>query len=190
MNDLIENPPFIKARHFRQGRIKPVELIVIHSMESPERRDTARNVARYFQRGTVVASAHYCVSDTEVIQCVWDRDTAYHCRNANANGIGIEHAGYARQTREEWLDEYGRAMLDLSARLGAYLCEKFNIPPLRAVFVSKDNPKVLQRGFCGHADVPQHGSHWDPGPGFPWTYYLDAVERHLRDRIVQPVEEA
>jgi N-acetyl-anhydromuramyl-L-alanine amidase AmpD len=187
----IENPPFIPAKHFRKGRIRPVEVIVLHSMESPERRDTAENVAKYFQRGPVVASAHYCVDDNSIVQCVWDRDTAFHCKNANANGVGIEHAGYARQTTAEWLDEYGQAMLDLSAQLGAYLCRKFDIQPLRAVFAGPDNPKVLQGGFCGHYDVPGHGSHHDPyrelpnrtidTTSFPWSHYLDLVARYLND---------
>jgi N-acetyl-anhydromuramyl-L-alanine amidase AmpD len=168
--------PFIEAKHYKAGRIKPVELIVVHSMEAPEKGETAENVARYFQRGSVVASAHYCVDYNSAIQCVWDRDTAYHCKNANANGVGIEHAGYAKQSEAEWLDDYGRAMLDISAQIAAYLCKKFNIPIQRAVFAGVNDPRVLQRGFTGHVDVPAHGSHWDPGFAWPWNYYLERVK--------------
>lgn len=167
--------PFIQAKHYRKGRIKPVELIVLHSMEAPEKGETAENVARYFQRGSVIASAHYCVDNNSAVQCVWDKNTAFHCRNANANGIGIEHAGYAKQNEAEWLDEYGRAMLDISAQITAYLCRKFLIPIQRAVFAGATDPYVLQRGICGHVDVPLHGSHYDPGKGFPYSYYLERV---------------
>ncbi len=175
-----DNVPYIKAKYFRPGRIRPVELIVIHSMESAEGPRTARNTAHYFQNPPAPASAHYCIDATEVIQCVYDSNTAFHCKNANANGIGLEHAGYARQTREEWLDEYGQKMLDLSAQVAAYLCLKFNIPVQPARF--NQNGVVTGRGFTGHADVPNHGAHWDPGQGFPWNWYFARVahwlERH------------
>jgi N-acetyl-anhydromuramyl-L-alanine amidase AmpD len=170
-----DNLPFIQAKHYRKGRIKPVELIVLHSMEAPEKGETAENVARYFQRGSVIASAHYCVDNNSAVQTVWDKNTAFHCKNANANGIGIEHAGYAKQSEAEWLDKYGRAMLDISAQISAYLCKKFLIPVQRAVFAGANDPRVLQRGLCAHLDVPAHGSHWDMGYSFPWSYYLERV---------------
>jgi len=176
---IITNPPFIKARWFHASRIKPVQLIVIHSMEAPEKGDTAEAVARYFQRGTVQASAHYSIDNNSVVQCVFDSHTAFHCKNANSNGIGIEHAGYAKQTKEEWLDGYGQQMLELSAQIGAHLCIKFRIPVQRAEFRSATNPAVVKPGFCGHADVPLHGTHWDPGKGFPWDFYLERVRFHV-----------
>lgn len=171
--------PLLQARHFRKGRIKPVELIVIHSMEAPEKGSTAENIARYFQTIERPASAHLCIDNDSIVQCVRFTDTAYHCKNANANGVGIEHAGYARQTEKEWLDEYGIAMLELSAQAAAKLCRQFKIPAMRAAFRSSSNSAVVQRGFCGHADVPSHGSHWDPGKGFPWGYYLERVRHYL-----------
>ena len=174
----LENPTYISARHQRKGRRKPVQLIVIHSMEAPEGRHTAEAIARYFQRGPVIASAHYCVDAISFVQCVWDGDTAYHCKNANSNGIGIEHAGYARQTCEQWLDGYGIDMLNISAQIAAYLCNKFNIPVARAEFKATDDPTVVKRGFCGHVDVPNHGHHWDPGQGFPWDWYLGRVAHY------------
>lgn len=176
---IINNPPYIKAKNFYKGRIKPVELIVIHSMEAPEKGTTAEAVAKYFKNSGVKASAHYCIDNDSIVQCVWDSNTAWHCKNANSNGVGLEHAGYARQTEDEWLDEYGISMLDISAQIAAYLCKKFNIPVIRAEFASSTNPKVIQPGFCSHAEVPNHGSHWDPGEGFPWKYYLDLVKTQM-----------
>lgn len=172
--------PFKQAKNYTKGRVKPVQLIVLHSMEAPERVNTAENVAAYFAGSNApMASAHYCVDADSIVQCVRLTDTAYHCKNANANGIGIEHAGYAKQTRGEWLDTYGKAMLELSAQLTAALCSRYSIPPRRAQFASKDNPRVVSPGICGHADVPNHGSHWDPGPHFPMDYYLERVKFYL-----------
>lgn len=170
--------PFVQAKNYTKGRIKPVELIVLHSMEAPEKGSTAENVAHYFAT-SAPASAHYCVDNDSVIQCVRDEDTAWQCKNANANGLGIEHGGYARQSADEWLDDYSKAMIELSARLAAGLCKKFNIPAFRAVFVGPSNPKVIKPGFCMHREVPLHGSHTDPGPNFPIDYYLSRVRVYL-----------
>ena len=171
--------PLIPARFFTKGRIKPIQLIVIHSAECPKKEGAARGVANYFATTDRQASAHFTVDDKEVIQSVRVEDTAWAAKNANANGVNVEHAGYAAQTEAEWLDEYGQAMLELSAKLAAELCKKFDIEPVRAEFLSGVSPTVIKPGFCGHRDVPLHGSHSDPGPGFPFDYYLGRVAFYL-----------
>jgi N-acetyl-anhydromuramyl-L-alanine amidase AmpD len=130
----LQYPPFIRAKYFTKGRIKPVQLIVIHTAEAPKRPGTAEAVARYFQNPPTKASAHYCVDNDSLVQCVWDRDTAYAVKNGNANGVSIELAGYANQTRVQWLDEYNNAMFDNAAQVCAYLCRKFNIQPRPCIF--------------------------------------------------------
>lgn len=167
--------PFIPAKNFTKGRIKPIQLLVVHSAECPKKDGAARGVANYFATTDRQASAHFTVDDKEIIQSVQLEDTAWAAKNANANGVNIEHAGYAKQTEAEWLDDYGRAMLELSAQLAAELCKQFNIEPVRAEFLSGVSPTVTKPGFCGHRDVPLHGSHSDPGGGFPWSYYLARV---------------
>lgn len=171
--------PFVQARHYTPGRIKSVQLIVIHSAETPETANTAENVARYFATTDTKASAHFTVDQNSVVQSVRVEDTAWHCKNANANGIGVEHAGRAQQTAEQWLDDYGRAMLELSAELAAGLCKRFGIEPVRAEFLSGTSPTVVKPGFTGHVDVPGSGTHWDPGPGFPWEYFIGRVAYYL-----------
>jgi N-acetylmuramoyl-L-alanine amidase CwlA len=134
----VDNPPFIEAKYYRKGRIKPVELIIIHTMEAARKENTAENVANYFKNPEKEASAHYCIDSNSIVQCVYDSNTAFGCKNANANGVHLEHAGYAKQNREDWLDEYGKSMLDISAQVCAYLCQKFNIPVQMAEFRAKD----------------------------------------------------
>lgn len=168
---------FVPARWFTKGRIKPIQLLIVHSMEAAEKGTTAENIARYFQTTTTKASAHFCIDADSIVQCVKLEDTAYHCKNANANGIGLEHAGFAKQSREEWLDEYSRQTLERSAKLVAELCGRFDIPIQKAEFKGA-TPVVLKAGICGHADVPQHGSHWDPGPHFVWDWYLEQVQKY------------
>lgn len=171
--------PFVPALHFTKGRIKQVQLIVIHSAECPKKEGAARGVANYFATTDRQASAHFTVDDKEIIQSVQIEDTAWAAKNANANGVHIEHAGYAKQTLLDWLDEYGRAMLELSAKLAAKLCKKYNIEPVRAEFLSGVSPTVTKPGFAGHRDIPLHGSHSDPGTGFPWDYYLGRMAYYL-----------
>jgi N-acetyl-anhydromuramyl-L-alanine amidase AmpD len=172
--------PFLLAKNFTsgEGKGRQIDVIVIHDMEYPKKMTAALEVARWFSGGSAPqASAHYCVDAGAIIQCVRDRDIAWHAPGANKSGIGIEHAGYARQSKEEWLDEYGRRMLERSAWLAKKLCRKYGIPILR---LSPEALLTKQRGFAGHADVTLAFSkgkgHTDPGPYFPWSEYLEMVE--------------
>lgn len=173
------DPQFIPAKYFYKGRTKPVELIVIHTMEAAETSETAEKVGKYFQNPGVKASTHYGCDNNSVVQYVYDSNTAFGGKNANANGIHIEHAGYAKQDAGDWSDNFSRDMLIYSAQIAAYLCVKFNIPVDFAEFAGNDNPRVVKRGFCGHADVPLHGSHWDPGRNFPWGSYFWLIKQTL-----------
>lgn len=168
--------PFIPARHFQASSRKAVDLIVIHSAEAPETPTTAEAVAGFFASADApVASAHYSVDANSIVQSVLEKDIAFHAAGANANGIGIEHAGFARQTAGQWADAYSEKMLRLSAALTAYLCTKYVVPP---VFVSVEGLRARQRGITTHAAVTAafgHGDHTDPGPNFPMAHYLELV---------------
>lgn len=163
--------------------------IVLHSMEAPEKGDCAELVARYFARPSTKASAHFCVDNDSIVQCVPAERVAWHAPGANQYGIGIEHAGYARQTAAQWRDGYSLAMLDLSARLCAELVHHFAIP---CEFVAAADLRAQRAGITTHREVtrawPDKGTHTDPGSGFPLREYLDAVRRYrdagawLKDR--------
>jgi hypothetical protein len=167
---------FVQARNYTKGRISPIEVIVIHDMEYPERLDTAEAVAKWFAGSTAPrASTHYNMDSDTVVQSVYDSDTAWCAPGANANGLHFEHAGYAKQTRDQWLDEYGKKMIEISARLVAQKCLKYRIPVLRLSVTQLRNG---EKGIVGHWDVSNafhKSSHYDPGPNFPWDYYLSRV---------------
>lgn len=166
---------FVQAKHYRKGGNTPVSRIVIHDMEAAETNTTAEGCANFFAGGTVVASAHYCVDNDSIVQCVREGDVAFHAP-PNAGSIGIEHAGFARQTRQQWLDEYGRAMLRLSAQLVAELCAKYDLP-MR--WLSPSDLRDGRRGITTHNNVSLafgQSSHTDPGPKFPTGWYLDRVK--------------
>lgn len=167
----------IPARNYTPGRIKPIQLLVIHDMESPERLDTAEAVARYFAGSNAPrASTHYNIDSDSVVQSVKDSDTAWCAPGANANGLHFEHAGFARQSRSEWLDDYGMKMLKLSADLVGSKAKQYGIPIKRLTPLEIRGGKS---GIVGHWDVtkafPDKGSHTDPGANFPWDHYFDLM---------------
>lgn len=177
---------FIQAKYYTPtpgGRI--IDLIVIHDMESAEEPDTAESVAKWFAGPTSPkASAHYCVDSNSVVQCVKDKDVAWHAPGTNHNSIGIEHAGRARQTAEEWADPYSESMLQMSGLLTAELVAKYKLP---AQFVNKAGLLAGHRGITTHAEVSQawRGSdHWDPGPNFPMAHFLDIVQGNMEENHV------
>lgn len=167
--------PFLQAKYYTKCPKRAIDLIVIHDMEYPERLDGAENVAKFFERGGSQASAHFCVDADSAVQCVKLMDIAWHAPGANHQGIGIEHAGYARQTAAEWADPYSEKMLQVSATLTASLCKQFNIPHS---FVAAAGLLKGYRGFTTHSEVSKawHKSdHSDPGPNFPMAHYLELV---------------
>ena len=172
---------FIQARNYTKASRTAIDLIVIHTMESPDKPGTAENVAAWFAGPSApMASAHYCVDQDSVVQTVHDHDVAWHAPGANSNGIGIEHAGYAKRTHAEWAAPSVLAMLELSAALSATLCARWDIPVVR---LSPDDLKAKKRGLCGHIDCTNAFSkgkgHWDPGPAFPWDWYLERVASYI-----------
>ncbi|HEX8244287.1 MAG TPA: N-acetylmuramoyl-L-alanine amidase [Longimicrobium sp.] len=179
--------PFVKARHFTHmdGR-RAVRLIVIHDMEFPETANAAEVIAKDFATSDRVASAHICVDSDSVVQCVLDNDIAFAAPGANSDGIQIELAGFMKQTREQWLDPFGVLLLDRGADVAAQYCLKYDIPVRH--LTNAELADKSKRGFIGHVQASQvfkKSDHQDPGPGFPWDFFLGRVEKHLNERAAK-----
>ena len=177
---------FLQARNYTPvpaAKPRTVSIITIHDMEYPETPSGAEWCAEFFAGPNAPrASAHYCIDGDSVLQCVRDRDVAWHAPGANHNGIGIEHAGYAKQSRADWLDDYSRAELAISARLVAKLSALYGIPLVR---LSPAELRAGKYGLAGHADItaafPGPGrTHWDPGLSFPWDVFLKLCQDALK----------
>lgn len=175
--------PFVQAQHaeiFYPNKQAPT-LIVLHTMENPEKPYAAENVAAWFagraKDPAPQASAHYCIDEDSVVQCVRDTDRAWHAGPVNGWSLGLEHTGYARQSTVDWFDGPSQAILRRSAKIAGALCRRFAIP---IVLVSEEDIAAgTARGFCGHVNVTKAfkkvQGHWDPGPNFPYEHYLDLV---------------
>lgn len=176
--------PFVQARHCGPTRsVELIRLIVIHTMEAPEKPRTARAVAEWFGGASAPqASAHYCVDASETVQCVADDVVAWAAPGANRTGLHIEHAGYASQNEAGWADEYSQKMLQRSASLVADLLTRYAIPRMRLSIFGLVDPYA--RGLCGHVDVTnaRNGGrgHTDPGVKFPWDDYLGMIAEAQR----------
>lgn len=169
--------PFLQARNYTSvPRGRQIDYIVIHTMESPEKPNTAEAVAQWFHGSTAPqVSAHYCLDSDSIVQCVALRDVAWCAPGVNHNGIHFEHAGYASQSGRQWQDVYSQEMLRRSAELASYLCQRFEIP---VKFIDADGLRAGRRGITTHAaaSLAFGGSdHWDPGPNFPMNQYLSLI---------------
>lgn len=178
---------FLQAKYYSAGRILPIKWLVIHDMEAPESNETAQNVANMFATGSGMegpASAHYCIDNENIVQCVKDGDEAYGVIGSDNTGGSInqqslhfEHAGYASQTLAQWQDPFSDAMLRLSAKLTAKKAKELGIP---IVHVTPGGLGGGQSGFVGHGDFTNvfgpAGGHTDPGANFPWAGYMQMVQ--------------
>lgn len=156
----------------RPSSPRPLDLIVLHTMEIAEKPDTAEACARYFARNEVDVSAHVCVDNNSEVRCVADAHVAWCAPGANHNGLHIEHAGFAKQAAADWDDAYSVAMLERSAVIAADWCKKHKIP---TTFLLAPDLVAQKRGITTHWQVSRAfglSSHWDPGLSFPIQEYV------------------
>lgn len=149
------------------------DIIGIHTMEAPEGSQTAEAVANYFKR--IQADSHWCVDNNSRVRVIPDWAIAWTMPGVNSRSLNLELAGYARQTPQDWADEYSIDELETAAYCAAEWVIEFNIPIRR---LSDAEIRNGDKGFAGHVDVNRvyhQSSHWDPGPYFPWTYFLQRV---------------
>lgn len=161
--------------HYIESRDTPCRVMVIHTMEAPEGPQTAENVAKYFASGQVVASAHMCVDQDSVVYCLPSSAVAFAAPGCNHDGYQVEHAGYARQSPEEWGDAASLSMLRLSATATREIADSLDIP-LR--HLTDEELAAGMSGFVGHDQVSRvykRSDHTDPGINFPWSYYMSLV---------------
>lgn len=168
------------AKNYTKGpRKNKIRLIVIHTMESQEKPKTAVQVAKWFSNDNAPkASAHFCVDNKDAVRVVEDNDIAWAAPGANSDGLHIEIAGSASQTRKQWLDAYSLGCLEQAAKVAAEWCVKYQIPVRRLNLNQTVDGK--SKGFIGHIDATRafphlKGTHTDPGKNFPWDLFLQKV---------------
>jgi len=172
--------PFVQAAGYTPGRPDgPPIWVVIHDMEYPERDTAAEATAQYFANPTDgrSVSSHYTADSNSVVQCVRLSDSAWTVGNrpGNYRGINWELAGYSSQTREQWLDDYGRAMLAGAAEIMRRDMATYAIP---AHLLTDAEVTAFTPGITSHNQLRVcfgGTTHTDPGAGFPYDYLLDLL---------------
>lgn len=167
--------PFVESPNYTPAKGRTIGVVVVHTMEIAERKDAAEICARWFASRVSRVSAHYCVDADTIVQSVREKDIAWHARGGNTDSIGVELAGFARQTAARWEDAYSTALLGRASVLVADICRRRRIP---VRWLVADDLAAGRRGITGHGEVSRayHKSdHWDPGPGFPIERFLGLV---------------
>lgn len=176
--------PFVQAQGYTRGRPDgPALWIAWHSMEASEWSGRAESTAAYFASpgdGRSV-SAHHCGDDNSVIQCVDEDDSAWTVGNrpGNYRGVNIELAGFARQSRADWLDPFGVAMFARLAPIVAASMTRWHIPNR---WCSVADLKAFRPGHTTHNDLRLAfggTTHTDPGAGFPRDYVAQVLAAAL-----------
>ena len=174
-------PIYVAAKWQTPAHRAAVDVIVIHTTETPCLTGMAIRVAQGFARGDRQASAHYVIDPADVVCCVRETEVAWHCPKCNRRGIGIEHCGYTvaqpGQTPTDWLgDGHASGVLDLSAQLVAEIAARWQIP---LVHLTLDQLRVGARGIISHWDATQvftPGGHVD-GSSWPWDAYMQRLNQ-------------
>lgn len=155
--------------------------VVLHTMETAEGNSIAESIGgSWFTNPAAQASAHYCVDNDSIVQGVNEGDYAWASGpTGNYLGIQIEMAGRASQSRAGWLDDYSRAMLERVAALTADICTRQGIP---VRVLTDEQVAAGEPGITTHAALARvfrETDHTDPGPNFPWDYFMERVQAHV-----------
>ena len=169
--------PFVESPNKTRASGRAIDVVVMHTMEIAERRRRGGDLRAVVPEPGVARSRRTTASTPNtVVQCVREKDIAWHARGGNTNSIGVELAGFARQTTRDWEDDYSRAVLARAAS-----ARRRRLPPQahpRALAPRRRPGRRARRGSRAHAEVSRayrRSDHWDPGPGFPIEAFLDRV---------------
>ncbi|WP_273886593.1 N-acetylmuramoyl-L-alanine amidase [Rubrobacter naiadicus] len=145
-----------------------IDMVIIHVTQG-----SWSATINWFENPAAQSSAHYVVrsSDGYIGQSVLEKDIAWHAGNwyYNEHSVGIEHEGYIDDP--SWFTD---VMYRSSARLTAYLCEKYKIAIDRQHIIGHDEvPDPNNPGQYGGVD-----HHKDPGPYWNWDLYMSYVAQY------------
>lgn len=181
MSDLIL--PYVPAAAHGGPFTVPVHIEVIHSTEGPMVAGNALALAGWFGRDEAHdgpgTSAHAIFDPAGGVAMVPLDHIAWHC-GPGGNGFtrGDEHCGKVAMTREQWLSPAGQAMLDHSARhRAARLHASGGLPR----WLTLTQLRAREPGMCTHNDIRLAfggTTHSDPGPNFPYDWYLERVRHY------------
>lgn len=150
----------------RAGR--NVIWVCVHTAEGIRK---AADLRAFFERSTN-SSAHAVADDFTLLDnLVSYSQAAWTLRNGNRRSDNLELCGFASWSRDEWLNNH-KGMLNNAAAWIKARCTARGIPirKLDAAGVRRGDAGVI--GHVDYTNGTGDGTHWDPGPGFPWDYVI------------------
>lgn len=142
--------------------------VTVHTAEGIR---TASDLKAFFEHSTN-SSAHAVADDSTLLDNLvpYDR-AAWTLRNGNSRSDNLELCGFAAWSRDEWITNH-QGMLNNAAAWVRARCLARGIP---IVHIGPADVKAGRAGVIGHVDYTNgtgDGTHWDPGPGFPWDIVI------------------
>ncbi len=157
---------------------RPVRLLAVHTAEGAR---TAHDLLAFFHRSTN-ASSHAIIDHDTTLHILDYGRAAWTLRSGNPISDNLEICAFADWSRNDWLSTDAvdgcanpRAMLHRVADWLRWRAEVRRIPKVKLTPAQVRNG---QSGIIGHVDWTEgmdDGTHWDPGPGFPWDYVMELV---------------
>lgn len=174
-----KNYEMITSINYGGGFAAPPEQICFHSLQCKFIPGIGPELAKgYFRNPSNKSSCHAIADPSGTVDTVPIGQRAWHCGNGNATSLGLEHAGMAEYSREEWLVPLGVATLKNGAVRAAKFAVQLGWRRSDIRWLSVDQVRNNERGLCTHNDMrlARGGTtHWDTGPGFPYDLVLQWV---------------
>lgn len=138
--------------------------IVIHTAEGARH---VLDLAAFFRR--VQADSHMATEpDGRAVRMVRDSEKSWAQSGYNPTSLSIEQCFFASKSTKQWVRDYHKGLLRGAAIVSNWSA-KYGIPIRRSV----------RHGVCSHKDLGAYGGgHVNPGPGFPWRYFLYLAKLH------------
>lgn len=177
------------------GALPRVAGGVVHDAETPMKAGYAQSICGWFSTPAPGDSAHGMVDSRDIVQMLPWNVTAWHVGpNANGTTIGIEQAGYASQSREEWLTPDGLAQMDNLITFMREGSAVWNIPLRLELDPAVVRNAILnggQYGWCYHDTISKAvggTGHTDPTPNYPTDILAQRLAGQIEPQPVIPVD--
>jgi hypothetical protein len=165
-----------------------LKWIVVHTAEGAR---TVASLKAFFNRPDAQGSSHAGVDDNVIEEAGPDgwvpyNRAAWTLRNGNEESENLEACGFASWPRAEWLKH--RRMLTLIGQWIARRCKATGVPLVK---LTAADVRAGRSGVIGHVDYTNgtgDGTHWDPGPGFPWDVVMNIARGNGDDDMPTAAE--